>query len=136
MRIYLDTNIYLDWLECRTDRLRPLGEFAFQIIRRTLECEFEIIISDVVLFELKRHTKMNEVMDLINKLSKKNKIIKIEKSEEDRSEAQRISPETGIHWQDVAHALLAKKADAECLITRDAHLFDLNLLQTKFPENI
>lgn len=46
MKIYLDTCIYLDYLMDRKDNLRPLGEFAFQLLKRTFECEFEIIISD------------------------------------------------------------------------------------------
>jgi len=47
-RIYVDANIYLDYLEERTDRIRPLDEFAFKIFRRALECEFEIVISDAI----------------------------------------------------------------------------------------
>lgn len=137
MLIYLDTNIYLDWLEGRTDRLRPLGEFAFSIIKRAISCEFEIVVSDLILFELKRHAKAKDVLDMLSLLSKKNKIVKAECLDEVRSEAKRIGAETGVHWQDVAHALIAREASAECLITRDAHLFGLSgIIETKFPENV
>ena len=51
--IYLDTNIYLDYFENRTDKLKPLGEFAFRIIKRAIDCEFKIVISSIILAEIK-----------------------------------------------------------------------------------
>ena len=41
-KIYFDTNIYLDFLENRNDRLRPLGELASQLFKRSINCEFFI----------------------------------------------------------------------------------------------
>ncbi len=35
-KIYVDTNIYLDFFLNRKDKLRPLGDFAFELFKRTL----------------------------------------------------------------------------------------------------
>jgi hypothetical protein len=56
MRYYVDTCIWLDLLEDRTDGLRPLGEFAFQFIKKAMRHGDTIIYSSLVLGELmKRH---------------------------------------------------------------------------------
>jgi rRNA-processing protein FCF1 len=66
--IYLDTNIYLDYLESREDRLRPLGEFAFRLLQRTLKCEFKIVISDVVNKELDRNIEADKIKGILDDL--------------------------------------------------------------------
>jgi hypothetical protein len=68
MLMYLDTNIYLDYWESRRDSLRPLGEFAFSIIRRAVECEFEILISNLFLHELKERIKEEEIGEVLRQL--------------------------------------------------------------------
>lgn len=55
--IYCDTNVYLDYFFDRRDNIRPLGEFAHQVIQRALGCEFYIVISDWVITELNKHAK-------------------------------------------------------------------------------
>ncbi|PIO03559.1 hypothetical protein COT48_04385 [Candidatus Woesearchaeota archaeon CG08_land_8_20_14_0_20_47_9] len=52
-KIYLDTNIYLDYLLDRKNRFRKdLGSIAFSIINRSFLCEFEIVLSDWCFQEL------------------------------------------------------------------------------------
>lgn len=133
MKIYFDTNIYIDYLENRTDGLRPLGSFAFELFRRSIECEFDIIVSDFVINELERYIdekRINEVMDSIKKA---NKLVKICKSKEDVKKAGLSS-----NKPDALHALLAKKAGAEYIITRNIKDFleFSHLVKPVLPENI
>lgn len=133
VRIYCDTNIFLDYFGSRKDRFRDLGEFAFQIFRRTLDCEFELIISDWLLYELKNYVPPEKLKEFLEEFKKKNKIIKINKTDEDIKKAKEISS----HFQDILHQLLAKKAGAKYLLTRDIQGYVvMEGLEIKFPENI
>jgi len=75
--IYLDTNIYMDHFDGRVDKLRPLGQFAFEIVRRTLNCEFKIVMSSLIIDELVFNNYKEKITDLIKDLKEKDKIIKI-----------------------------------------------------------
>ena len=77
MLVYVDTNIYLDYFQNRQDRLRPLGEFVFQFFRRSLKCEFEIVVSDFVLEELHKKVTIKQQEEFFKPLYAKNKIHKI-----------------------------------------------------------
>ncbi|MDO8627229.1 MAG: hypothetical protein Q7K42_02080 [Candidatus Diapherotrites archaeon] len=134
-RIYLDTNVYLDYLEDRVDTIRPLGEFTAQVFKRTLECEFEIAYSDWVLRELKVSENLSSVLlDLIKDLKKLNKFVIISASDADIVGAKNNSK----NWKDYLHVLLAIKVGAELIVTRNIKDFDefSNLLEAKLPEDI
>jgi len=64
MLIYCDTNIYIDYFENREDNLRPLGTFAFELLRRTIECEFTIVVSDFVISELEKYVEEEKIKEL------------------------------------------------------------------------
>ncbi len=138
-RIYCDACIYLDYLLNRSDRFRPLGDFAFHLFKRIIGCEFELVVSDWVLTELKGHLESeadwNMFMSLLQQL--KPKIVKVRTEEADREEARRRCT-TDSHWQDNLHAVLAHKAGATILVTRNFSDFcDVqDLVQPRFPENI
>lgn len=132
-RIYCDANIYVDLFEDRRDKIRPLGEFAFQLLKRTLDCEFDLIISDWVLYELKQYVKPEKLSDFLEEYKKKNKIIKISRTPEDIKAAKSKSE----HFQDALHQILAKRAGAKYLVTRNIQHFSYDPdLEIKFPENI
>jgi len=102
VKIYCDTNIFLDHFGSRKDRFRDLGEFAFQIFRRTLDCEFELIISDWLLYELKNYVPPEKLKEFLEEFKKKNKLIKINKTDEDIKKAKEISN----YFQDILHQIL------------------------------
>ena len=52
---YLDTNIYIDYFLNRIDKLRPLGDFAFNLIKKIVIGEYKLIISDLVILELEHN---------------------------------------------------------------------------------
>lgn len=55
MRVYCDTNVYLDFFLGRKDYLRHLDEFAYQIFRRVKDGGLTLIVSDHLLYELKNN---------------------------------------------------------------------------------
>jgi len=132
--LYCDTNFYIDYLENRKDRLRPLGSFAFELLRRTIECEFKIIISDFVITELERYVKEEKIKDVLHSLKKAKKLVRIFKSKEDMKKARKLSKNKA----DALHAILAKKAKAEYIITRNLKDFAefSHLVNSILPESI
>ena len=136
--IYLDTNIYLDYLENRTDKLRPLGEFAFQLIKRAIECEFKIIISGLIIKELINNINENRIKELFKSLKKNNKIIKTELIKEDKINAIKIQKERKTSFNDTLHAIIANRLKANYLVTRNIkHFYKLNdLVKIILPENL
>lgn len=132
--IYLDTCIYLDYWQDRKDRLRPLGKFAFQLIKRAMQCEFEIVVFDWVIEELEAQLSTKEVTEMLYSLYDSGKAIKIKRTKEDEKKARALST----NWTDALHIVLAKKAGAECIITRNlSHFAEFqNLLPAYTPEYI
>src|SRR3989344_1076940 len=53
-RFYLDTSIWIDYVEDRGDGIRPLGEFAFRFLKYCEERDLEILVSDIVILELQK----------------------------------------------------------------------------------
>ncbi|MEW6294724.1 MAG: hypothetical protein AB1467_00310 [Candidatus Diapherotrites archaeon] len=133
-RIYVDTNIYLDYFEERKNGFRPLSEFAFQVFKRTLECEFEIVISDWVIEEIFRQKFPEIKFDLLVKeLLCKRKIIKVRKTEQDLINARKHE-----NFSDALHAIIANKANCKKIVTRNLEDFlgVRHLVETVFPENL
>lgn len=136
MRIYCDTNIYLDLLLGRKDYLRPLDEFAYQIFKRVEKGEFTLIISDHLLYELESNLDdTRRITELLQSLNDKGRIIKISKTRDDVLKAKQISKE---HWKDALHAILANRAKAVYLLTRNISDYSgcQHLVEIKFPESI
>lgn len=136
--IYLDTNIYIDYLDGRVDNLRPLGEFAFQLLKRTFECEFSIVISSLILEELSNKGCDESLKAIINDLRNKNKLIWIEGDFLDFHKAKQISRERNTPNNDTIHMILAKKAGADYLITRNMKDFEKlqDIVNLAYPENL
>ncbi len=136
--IYLDTNIYLDYFEGRVDNLRPLGEFAFQLIKRAVSCEFIIILSPHVMRELENNYDENKINNFFSDLREINKLIEVDINENDKQKARELSINKNIHYSDALHVVLAIKSNAEVLITRNIiHFSGLNdLIKISFPESI
>ncbi len=138
LKLYLDSNIYIDYFDGRVDNLRPLGEFAFNILKRALEGEFQIIISSLVLDELNYNTYKENIASLIKDLKDKNQLITIEVTEEDTNKAKKIKNDKKTQYNDTLHAVLASRIKADFLITRNLKDFEElhNLVKVVFPENL
>lgn len=122
-KIYVDTNVYLDYFEGRTDYMRPLGDFAYEVFQRTLSCEFTIILSGLVVKEILNNRDEEQVYDLINELKEKNKIIKTKATFEDKEKAGQIVKQKRTSFPDTLHAVIAQRMGAEYLVTRNIQDF-------------
>ena len=140
MLIYVDTNIYMDHFDGRVDKLKPLGEFAFQLFKKVIviEGEFKIVVSPVVLEELFYNSYEEEIKQLLSDFESKGKIIHVEVSQQDIQKARFICNKRKTSFNDTLHAVLANKSKAEYLVTRNIKDFiELqDLIKVTLPENL
>src|SRR3989338_9828167 len=134
LKVYCDANIFIDYFEKRTDRLRPLDEFAWAFFSKGWNCAFHLIVSDWLPTELKNNLKEDKINEITNEFKSKGKLISVKEESGDREKAKSISE----HWQDPLHAILAKKAGADYLATRNIVDFSEcgELVKVVFPEFI
>lgn len=134
VRVYVDANIYLDYFEDRADGLRPLGEFAFQIFKRALECEFEIVVSDWLIQELNKKITSKTKADLLfAELTKNKKLLYVLKSYDDFRKAKVYE-----NFNDAMHAIIAQRTKCKFIVTRNItdFLCFSGLIQPKLPEHV
>ena len=133
--IYLDTNIYLDFLLDRKGKDgKPFGEITEKVFDRVIACEFVIVWSDWIIYELDRTIGLEKLTMMYEILKAKNKIVRIKYNQEDVENAKRKSA----HFQDALHGVLAKRAGAKILVTRNITDFIIPALRIKVkrPEDL
>jgi len=132
--IYPDTNFYLDYFEDRSDNIRPLGEFAFSVLKRAFKCEFKIVMSYWVIKELEQHIAEERLARFIEKLESMNKLIMVARDYDEAIKAKSLPT----HYSDALHIVLAMKAGAEFFVTRNIqHYLDRGyLIKVILPENL
>jgi len=132
-KFYLDTNIWLDYFENRSDGLRPLGEFAFQFLKKAIESNSVIYCSDLVITELNNVLTKEVVDSRISPL--KNDLTYVKPTKEDYFFAKKIASSFNIHFTDAFHASIASRLKAN-LVTRDKHFDYLDFIEVKKPEEV
>jgi len=139
LKVFVDTNIFIDYYLDRKDNFLPLGEFAFQFFKRAIECEFFILICDFIVLELCEVLNLDEKelnKILFADLIKKNKITKIDFNEKQYKEAGDLSKSKLIPFSDALFAVLARAHNA-ILISRDKHYNEVkNIVEVKKPEEL
>jgi predicted nucleic acid-binding protein len=121
VNLYFDANVYLDYWEDRKDNLRPIGEFAYSLMRRAVNCEFVVCYSDLVFFEVSKSCNIpkEEVFEqMFRPLEKQGKLRLITYNYE--PEATKLAQEKKIPKNDAIHLVLAEKCNA-ILISLDNH---------------
>jgi len=132
-RYYLDTSIWRDLHENRTDRFRPLGEWAFELIRKIREERQMILYSEIVLAELsKDYNNAEQVMEIA---AKENILQKTDITEKQVKEAHNLCKELKIPFGDCVHAILARDNNA-ILVTRDRDFEKIRFVAVKKPEEL
>jgi len=125
-KIYVDTNIYLDFLLDRKNHGKP----AYGLFRRAMNCEFSILVSHKILEELYGNIELSKTKMLITMLKPKLTVIKV--SEEEIEQARQY----GNHYQDILHAMLAQKHRAGYIVTRNLRHFKTSSVEAVLPEDI
>jgi predicted nucleic acid-binding protein len=125
-RYYLDTSIWLDYYENRTDRFRPLGEWALALLSLIRERKDTILVSDVILQELGTYYSELQIIEIFKSYT--HLIENIKPTDNQLKFSKTISSIRKIPTGDVLHAVLSKDQNA-ILISRDNHfmlLTDIN----------
>jgi predicted nucleic acid-binding protein len=130
-KVYCDTNIFLDYFYNRKDRLRPLGDFAFAFFSKGWNCRFHLIVSDWLMKELRNHLDQSQVEDILNHFKDKKKLIFVKMQDNDIMESKGYE-----NPDDALHAILAKKASADYLATRNIRDYEdcESLVRVILPE--
>lgn len=120
-KIYVDTNIFLDfWLDRKT-KIAPAGLFAEKMFEDLTECKYFLVTSNYIMMEIKENINFfEEVRDLFETLrsAEKIKVIKIKQGMIDK--AKKIASKKDVPIHDAIHAIVAKSEGA-ILVTRDKH---------------
>lgn len=136
-RFYLDTAIWRDYFEDRRDGIRPLGEFAFQFLKKCIESGAEILVSDAVIFELEARLSKERVKEIFS--SFRSIIRKVAADVGQVSEARKEwqKRNKALPFKDALHAIIARDNNA-VLVARDNHFFDMltSIVEVKKPEEI
>jgi len=136
-RFYLDTSIWRDFLEDRKDSLRPLGEFAFQFLKKCRETNAEIIVSDAVVFELKAGLSDELVKEIFTSFGGIIRMVAAGPKQVFEAKAEWQKRKMALPFKDVLHAVIARDNKA-VLVARDNHFFDLlaSIAVVEKPEDI
>jgi predicted nucleic acid-binding protein len=134
-RFYLDTSIWLDFLEKRDEPNFPKGVRAKELVENIIQNGGKIILSDVIKNEMiglgYPRYDIDSVFIPFYEL-----LIHIHSDEKQVRRAKDLSNKRGVPLLDALHAILARDSHA-MLITRDKH-FDklLDISNYKKPEDL
>jgi len=135
-KYYIDASIWIDYYENRSDRLRPLGEWALRLFQGIIEDDDVVLYSDLLIEEIcnagYEEGKVKEILGII----KSKNLVKIEPTEKQLKEARRLASKFSIPKGDAIHAILARDYNA-ILIYRDKHFYELHkITKIKKPEEV
>ena len=129
MNYYLDTCIWIDFIENRYDRMNPIGEYAFLFLKKCRKKNKIILYSNHTIYELNRTGyDFFELSKDFKKVLKKVEIKNI-----DLVKANEIKKINFIPFGDALHLILTRKNNG-ILVSRDNHLLDFK--KTKLPEKL
>jgi predicted nucleic acid-binding protein len=134
LRFYIDTCIWRDYYENRVDRFRPLGEWAFRLLQHISDRGNALILSDVVIKELRRYYTAAQINTLLDAFVEQ--IIVVSTGSPIVREANILMKQRKVSMGDALHALLARRSGA-ILVTRDTHFLQLtDIVEVKKPEEL
>ncbi len=117
LKIYVDTNVYMDLFKGRKSGYLDLAAFAAHLFWAVREKKYQLVISDWVFDEFCKYGDRKDIQQLISGLSD---VITIERTSQDEKEAHKLSR---TNFPDALHVVLAKKGEAVYLVTRNTKDF-------------
>src|SRR3989344_4748813 len=115
-KYYVDTSIWMDYYEDRTDPSKDIGECAFKLLCKLLVSSSKIVVSNFLLRELEVAYSLDQIRGLARPFERL--MEKVEVSDKQREEAKRIAEERKLPKGDDIHAILARDNNA-ILVSRD-----------------
>lgn len=135
-KFYFDTSIWRDYYENRSDKFRPLGEWALKLINKIIEEGDIIFYSDFVVKELEITFSIVEIEKIFEIIKTSKSLVKVEINKGQVKEASKLAKERSVAFGDALHAILARDNKA-LLISRDKHFDELtDIVETKKPEEL
>lgn len=135
-KYYLDASIWRDYYENRSDKFRPLGDWAFALLSKLIENGDFIIISDFVIEELEIKYSEQEIACIFGIIQRENLLIKIRINDSQAREAAKLCRERKVAFGDALHAVLARDNGA-VMVTRDKHFEQLlDIADIRKPEEL
>lgn len=135
-KYYIDACIWRDFHENRTDKFRPLGEWAFNLFRMIGETQGKVLYSDLVVEELSIAYGANEIREIFKIIEQEGLLEKAEVKKEQFQEAARLKREKKLPFADLLHAIIARDNGA-IMVTRDTHFEEFeNIVIIKKPEDL
>jgi len=133
-RIYVDTNVYMDFFEGRKSRFKDLADCALFTFRQVREKKYDLVISDFVIEEFTKYCDKKVILDFLKGFDGE-QVIKVIAEPRDRKEAKRLSSD---NFDDALHVILALKGNCVFLITQNTkHLKEFNnLIEICSPESL
>lgn len=133
LKIYCDTNVFLDFLNNRSDHLRPLGLFAFEFFSRGWGCSFHLVVSEWNIEELRNYASEDSINELLGYFEEKQKLIRVGYTAQEKTAAMAQSS----HWQDALHLIIATREKCDKLVTRNVSDFpSSSTIDICYPENV
>ncbi len=117
---YLDTCIWRDFAENRTDGSRPLGEWARAFLKKAFADRHSLVWSVVVERELTGVPQHSHILKIRQEFEAAGLIVTVSHTYAQLREGAILSRDLRVPLDDALHAVLARDADA-VLVTRDAH---------------
>lgn len=135
-RYYIDTSIWRDFYENRTDRFRPLGEWAFELFKKIIREKSVVLYSDRVIEELLDYFSMEEIKRIFSIVADNGLLEEVEINQNQREEAGVLCNRLKIPFNDCLFAILARDNMA-IMVARDHH-FELlaDITEAKKPEEL
>lgn len=135
-KYYLDTAIWRDFYENRSDKFRPLGEWALQLINKIIEDKNFILYSDFVVEELKVKYSEEEIRKIFEIVKERDLLLKVDISESQAKEAAFLCKKRKVAFGDALHVILARDNKA-IIVTRDEHFLKFtDIVEIKKPEDL
>ncbi|MBW2994912.1 PIN domain-containing protein [Candidatus Woesearchaeota archaeon] len=136
MKYYIDACIWRDYFENRSDKYRPLGDWALTLIKKIIDNENDFVIySDLIEDELLDFFTEKQVFDILS-IVPAEIMIKVKVSMEQFKRAKSISRKLKIPLQDTVHAIVAAKNNS-ILVTRDKHFYEMqNIVVIRKQEDL
>jgi len=125
MRLYVDTNVIMDFLLDRRSS-------AYDLIKEALKCKHSFVISDIVVEELSFQNM--DFRSLFKILDSAGKLDILKNTSEESRQAKLVSQ---THYNDALHYFIAKRAGVDCLVTSNVRDFSwFNDLMVKRPDDL
>jgi len=134
-KYYIDVCIWIDYFENRSDKFRPLGDWAFGLIKKIINDNDLILYSELVEEELSESYSDEEIENIFS-IVPSELFVKVKISDKQLVEARELSIKKKVPLGDAIHAVLSKDNNA-LLITRDEHFEKLrDIIIVKKPEDL